>query len=70
MFNIFFNQKYDFDQFIDGSRENILKGGYDYALLTWREWKDISEKHNIEHLKKKYEVKADKQTQLLLFRER
>jgi len=70
MFNIFFNQKYDFDQFIDGSRENILKSEYDYALLTWREWKEISEQHNVEHLLRNYILKADKTTQLILLKRR
>jgi hypothetical protein len=70
MFNIFFNQKYDFDQFIDGTSENILKGEYTFALLTMRDWKEISEKHNVKGLLGKYELKPDRRTRLVLLKER
>lgn len=59
MFNIFYNQRYNYDQFVDGGVEDILKGDYAYAFLTGRDWKGISEKHNIEHLLKDYELKTD-----------
>jgi hypothetical protein len=70
MFNIYFNQKFDFDQFIEGTSENILKGEYTFALLTMRDWKEISEKHNVKGLLGKYELKADRQTRLMLLKER
>ena len=70
MFNIFFNQKFDFNQFIDGSRKNILKGNYTYAILTYQDWKVIGEKYGVEHLTKNYDIKSDKATQLILLKER
>ncbi len=60
MFNVFFNQKFDYDNFIDGSWEDVLKGDYTYAFLTARDWKGISEKYNIEHLLRDYELKVNK----------
>jgi len=68
MFNIFFNQKFDFDQFIDGSWEDIIKGDYTYAILTLQDWKGIGEKYNVEHLTKKYDVESDEATQLILLK--
>lgn len=68
MFNVFFNQKFDYDRFIDGSWEDVLKGNYTYAFLTWRDWRGICEKHNVEHLIKNYAVKADKRTQIILLK--
>jgi len=59
MFNIFYNQNFDYDQFVDGTWEDILKGDYTYAFLTGRDWKDISEKHNVAHLLRDYELKTD-----------
>jgi len=79
MFNIFYNQNFDYEQFVDGSLEDILKGDYTYAFLTVQDWKGISEKHNIEHLLKDYELKVDKtavyntrsgQMQLILLKRR
>lgn len=68
MFNVFFNQESDYEQFIDGTWEDILKGDYTYAILTWRDWKGIGEKHSIENLKKDYTAKIDKRTQLILLK--
>lgn len=72
MFNIYFNQNVDCwqppeggrfnwtsDQFIDGTWEDILKGNYDYAFLTVRDWKGIGEKYNVDHLLKSYELKME-----------
>ncbi|MHC4158937.1 MAG: hypothetical protein ACYSSO_07640, partial [Planctomycetota bacterium] len=70
MFNIFFNQKFDFNQFIDGSWEDIIKGNYTYAFLTLQDWKGISEKHNVEHLIKNYAAKFNGETQLILLKKR
>lgn len=70
MFNVFFNQKFDYDNFIDGSWEDVLKGDYSYAFLTRRDWKSISQKHNVGHLLKDYALKTDKKTQLILLKKR
>jgi hypothetical protein len=70
MFNIFFNQKFDYDQFIDGSWEDILKANYTYAFLTWRDWKGIQEKYDVEHLTKNYTVNSNKALQLILLKKR
>lgn len=67
-FNVFFNQKLDYDNFIDGTWEDILKGDYNYAFLTWRDWNGIRQKHNIDHLAKNFAVKADETTQLILLK--
>jgi len=69
-FNVFFNQKFSYDQFIDGGWEDILKGNYTYAFLTWRDWEGIRKEHNVEHLLKDYISKADKTTQILLLKRR
>ena len=70
MFNVFFNQKFTYEQFIDGEVEDILKGDYTYAFLTWRDWKEISEKHDVEHLLKDYIQKSDNKTQIILLKKR
>jgi len=70
MFNVFFNQKFDYDNFTDGSWEDILKANYTYAFLTWRDWKGIHEKYNVEHLTKNYDVESHKATQLILLKKR
>ena len=69
MFNVFFNEKFDVNQFIDGTWDDILKGDYTYAFLTWSDWMGISKKFDIEHLKKNYTLKADRPTpQLILLK--
>ncbi len=70
MFNVFFNQKFDYEQFIDGTWDDVLKGDYTYAFLTWRDWKGIRQKHNVEHLIENYAVKADKEIQIILLKRR
>ncbi len=70
MFNIFFNQKFTYDQFIDGSHEDILKGNYTYAFLTFRDWEYIRKEHSVDHLLRDYIPKADKATQILLLKRR
>lgn len=60
MLNIFFNGSLDYDQVVYGGADDILKGDYTYAFLTARDWKDISEKHNVEHLLRDYELKTDR----------
>jgi len=59
MFNIFYNQKLDYDQFIDGTWDDILKADYTYALLTARDWQGISKKYNIKGLLENYELKTN-----------
>ena len=59
MFNIFFNRKYAEDNFIHGTQEDILKGGYTYAFITAWEWEQISKKHNVDHLNKDYSVRHE-----------
>ncbi len=70
MFNVFFNQKFNYDQFIDGSWEDILKGDYTYAFLTWKDWEGIRKEHDVEHLLRDYILKTDRETQILLFKRR
>jgi hypothetical protein len=70
MFNVFFNGKFDVNQFIDGTWDDILKGNYTYAFLTWKDWKGITEKYNVEQLVKNYALKADEATQVVLLKRR
>jgi hypothetical protein len=70
MFNIFFNQRFHRDQFIDGTLEDILKGDYTYAFMTWDDWNGIRKDHDIEHLTKSYIVKTDRATQIILLKKR
>lgn len=70
MFNIFYNQKFDYDRFIEGGRENILKGNYTYAFVTWREWRKITEEHNVDGILRDYILKPDKETQTILLKKR
>lgn len=60
MLNIFFNGSLDYDQVVSGGADDILKGDYTYAFLTARDWRGISEKHNVEHLLRDYEPKTDR----------
>ncbi len=70
IFNVFFNQKFEYDQFIDGTWEDILKGDYTYAFLSWWDWSGIRKEHNVDHLMQNYDVKADKRTQIILLKKR
>ena len=70
MFNIFFNQKYTDEHFIQGTWEDILKGDYTYGIMTWREWEGIRKKHNVEHLLRDYVKESDGQTRLILLKRR
>jgi len=70
MFNVFFNQKFTYEQFIDGSWEDVLKGDYTYAFLTLRDWEGIRKERNVEHLLRDYIIKMDKATQILLLKRR
>ena len=67
-FNIFFNQKFDSDQFIDGSWEDILKGDYTCALITDWDWQGMSEEHNMEHLIREYDSVRDAESGLVLLK--
>jgi len=57
MFNICLNQKLNLEQFIDGSIEDIVKGGYTYAFLTADDLAFIQKSTQFENLLKSYEVK-------------
>jgi hypothetical protein len=58
IFNIFFNQKLRYDQFIDGSEADILKGDYDYAILIADEQTvQMSKKPEFQRLLAEYELK-------------
>lgn len=69
LFNVFFNQNFEEDQFVNGSIEDIVKGDYTYAFLTWQDWNEIREKYDVEHLLRKYEQKINKEIQLILLKE-
>jgi hypothetical protein len=70
LFNVFFNQKFDEDQFAEGGAEDVLKGDYTFAFLTADDWKGISAKHNVEQLLKGYTLRTDSRTQLVLLKKR
>jgi len=70
MFNVFFNKRYSIDHFIHGKWEDVLKGDYTYAILTWRDWNGIRKKYNVSSLLKKYATKSDARTQLILLKRR
>ena len=59
MFNIYLNQKLNYDQFIDGSIEDILKGGYTYAIITGDDLAVLQKSPQFEKLLKNYEAKQD-----------
>ena len=59
MFNIYLNQKLNYDQFIDGGLEDILKGGYTYAILTSDDLAVLQKSPQFDRLLKNYEVKQD-----------
>ncbi|MHC4158296.1 MAG: hypothetical protein ACYSSO_04370 [Planctomycetota bacterium] len=67
MFNIFFNQKFEVDQFIDGSWEDIIKGDYTYAILTYADLKGINEKYGVEQLEN-YTSKFHREKELVLLK--
>jgi hypothetical protein len=70
LFNVFFNQKFDEGQFIDGSPEDIVKGSYAYAFITLSDWKEINEQNYAEHLLEDYEQKVDQRTKLILLKKK
>jgi hypothetical protein len=61
IFNVGLNQKLSYDQFIDGSEADILKGDYDYAILIADEQTaQMSKKPEFQKLLSKYElIQAD-----------
>jgi len=68
LFNVFFNQKFDYEQFIDGNWDDILKADYTYAFLSWRDWDGISQKYNVKHLLRDYVLKVNKKTRTILLK--
>ena len=70
IFNVYFNQKFEYDQFIDGTWEDILKGDYTYALLSGWDWNGIRKQHNVDYLLSRYDRKVDQRTQLVLLKRR
>ena len=68
MFNIYFNKRYGIEHFIHGTWEDILKGDYTYGIITFGDWKGISDKHNVDHLVRDYVTKSDRQTGLILLK--
>ena len=69
MFNLYFNQKFNYDQFIHSRNlEDVLKADYTYAFLTWRDWNSVREKFNIEELVDKYEIKSNQSSRLVLLK--
>jgi hypothetical protein len=70
MFNVFFNQKFDYENFIDGDQKDILKGNYTYAFLTEQDWKEIYQKYNVKYLLNDYTLRGDRATQLIFLKKR
>jgi hypothetical protein len=70
MFNVFFNQKSTYDNFIDGEWEDIPKGDYTYAFLTVQDWEGLREKHDIQPLLARYEVRTDRTIPIILLKKR
>jgi len=70
MFNVFFNQKLYYENFINGETEDILKGDYDYAFLTFDDWKGIGEKQEALRLKQNYIARSDMSTQVIFLKKR
>jgi len=70
MFNVFFNQKLYYENFINGTEEDILKGDYDYAFLTFDDWKGIGEKPESAKLKQNYIARSDMSTQVVFLKKR
>ena len=61
IFNIFFNEELDYDRFIDGDWNDIVKSDYTYAFITAQDWKGIGEKHDVSNLLNAYELKTSNQ---------
>jgi len=58
MFNIFFGAKLGYEQFVDGTEEDILRGEYDYALLiSDNETQQLMQKAEFKQLTGKYELR-------------
>ena len=70
MFNVFFNQELYYGNFINGTAEDILKGNYNYAFLTFDDWKSIGEKPETLRLKQNYIARSDMSTQVVFLKRR
>jgi len=70
MFNVFFNQKFTYEQFIDGEPEDILKGDYTYAYLTAQDWEGLRVKHEMQDLLANYDVRTDRTIPIILLKRR
>ena len=67
-FNVFFNQKFNHDQFVDATLDDIINTDYTFALITFGDWKQLVDTHKAEQIQKKYIVKPNKQLQLILLK--
>lgn len=59
MLNIFLGSKLSYDQVIDGTGEDIIKGGYDYAILHGYDTVQLKNHPAFMKLLESYEVKTD-----------
>ena len=70
MFNIFFNQQFEYDQFIDAEFDDITDANYTFAFLTFDDWNKLTEKKLTAKLQQKYEIKPDKKIGVVFLKKR
>jgi hypothetical protein len=70
MFNIFFNQEFEYDQFIDAEFDDITAANYTFAFLTFDNWNKLIEKKLAAKLQQKYEIKSDKKIGIVFLKKR
>ena len=68
IFNIYFKQKLEYKQFIDGKIEDIPKGGYTYAILLTNDFAALQNNPAFAKLLAGYEMKADNTLPLILLK--
>jgi hypothetical protein len=56
MFNIYFNSRLRYEQFIDGSEEDILKADYDYAVISVEDMINLRQKEAFTNIMQKYRL--------------
>ncbi|HPS55476.1 MAG TPA: hypothetical protein PLP05_07760, partial [Sedimentisphaerales bacterium] len=70
MFNIFFNKKFEYEQFIDAEFNDITALDYTFAFLTFDDWNKLSENKLTAQLQQKYEIKTDKNIGIVFLKKR
>lgn len=70
MFNIVYNQKYEYNQFTQADPLELLKADFTYAFITWNDLAQIRKEYGTDRLQLKYTLETDKSVPIVLLKKR